>query len=106
MFSTRASPFKASEAYFFSMKEVIEMENSKKFGIDDWKQKRKDNSSLGAQRLLGIVRSLYCKIKHLAVASRFSACKTGEMIKGYEAYVEQNKAKATTFVLRRQLAIQ
>lgn len=106
MFSTRASPFKASEAYFFSMKEVVEMENRKKFGIDDWKQKRKNNSSLGAQRLFGVVRDLYCKIKYLALASRFSACKKAEMTKGYEAYVEQNKAKATTFVLRRRLAIQ
>ena len=82
------------------------MENRKKFGIDDWKQKKKEASNLRAERLLGIVRSLYCKIKHLALAPQFSACKTAEIIKGYEAYVEQNKAKATTFVLKRQLAIQ
>lgn len=85
------------------MKKVREMENRIKFEID-WKQKAKENFSLRTQRLFGIVRNVYCKIKHSGSTTHFPAYKTAEMLKDYEIKVEQRKAEAVEF-LRRRLII-
>lgn len=79
------------------------MENRIKFEID-WKQKAKENFRLRTQRLFGIVRNVYCKIKNSGSTTHFPAYKTAEMLKGYEIKVEQRKAEALEF-LRRRLII-
>ncbi|MDH5459701.1 MAG: hypothetical protein OEW71_01525 [Candidatus Bathyarchaeota archaeon] len=80
------------------------MENRIKFEIG-WKQKAKENFSLRTQRLFGIVRNVYCKIKHSGSATHFPAYRTAEMLKDYEIKAEQKKAEAIE-ILRRRLTIQ
>ncbi|MDI6904083.1 MAG: hypothetical protein QMD13_01120 [Candidatus Bathyarchaeia archaeon] len=81
------------------------MENRIKFEIG-WKQKTKENFSLRTQRLFGIVRNVYCKIKQSGSATHFPAYRTAEILKEYEIKAEQEKAKAIGFLLRTKLTIQ
>jgi len=82
------------------------MENGIKFDIG-WKRKARENFILGAQRLLGIVRNTYHKIRHLRSATtHFTAYNTTENLKDYEIKAEQMKAEAIGFLLKENLTIQ
>jgi len=86
------------------MKKVKEMENRIKFEMD-WKQKAKENFSLRTQRLFGIVRNVYYKIKNSGSATPVPAYRTAETLEDYKIKVEQKKAEAIE-ILRRKLTIQ
>lgn len=70
-----------------------------------WKQKAKENVILRT-KIFGIFRNVYVKMGHSKSAANFSSYVTAETAKGYEIRVEQEKAKATEFLLRRTLTIQ
>lgn len=76
------------------------MENRIEFEAG-WKQKEKENSSLGIQKLFDAVRNVYCKINHLGSTTHFPAYRTAEMLKDYKMKAEQQKAEALKFLLRR-----
>jgi hypothetical protein len=83
--------------------EVIGMEDSIK-GELRRKQKVKENFSSKTQRLFGIVKNIYVKVKDSGSTINSPAYKTIGTLTEYKTKVEQNKAEAIV-LLRRQLAI-
>jgi len=76
------------------------MENHIEFETG-WKQKAKENFSLGTQKLFDAARNIYCKINHSGSTTHLPACRTPEMLKDYKMKAEQQKAEAVKFLLRR-----
>ena len=68
------------------------------------KQKIKGNFSLKTQRLFGIVKNIYVKVKDSRSMINLSAYKTIGTLAEYKTKVEQKKAEAIV-LLKRQLAI-
>jgi hypothetical protein len=105
VFSTCASSFKASAALLlFNQKDVVKMENRKRFEIG-WKQEAKDNSTLRTQRLLGVIRNIYCRPNHSRSATHFPTNETAKMLKTHELKAAQKKAETIDFLRRRMLTI-
>jgi hypothetical protein len=68
------------------------------------KQKVKGNFSLKTQRLFGIVKNIYVKVKDSRSTINSPTYKTIGTLTEYKTKVEQKKAEAI-MTLRRQLAI-
>ena len=79
------------------------MENSIKVELDR-KQKVKGNFTLKTQRLFGIVKSIYGRVKDSRLTINSPEYKTIGTLTGYGTNVEQKKVEAIV-LLRRQQAI-
>ena len=79
------------------------MEDSIKVELDR-KQKVKGNFNLKTQRLFGIVKNIYARVKDSRLAINSPAYKTIGTLTGYETNVEQKKAEVIV-LLRKQQAI-
>jgi hypothetical protein len=80
--------------------EVKKMENRKEFETP-WKQKAKEPLSFGMRKLFEAVRNIYLKINHSESTTHLLECRTAETLKDCEITVEQQKAEAMKFLLRR-----
>jgi len=69
-----------------------------------WKHRVKENLDIRMQRLFGFVRGFHRKVNQPEAAINLPSYETEEVTRGLWIMAEQEKAEATEFLLRRNLA--